>query len=79
MLDAVGIHFAVWRFAFGDATKDAGSLFWFETFDGRIQKLAVSEMVLIMVCKRVAVLSHDVSLWINLHHDTAAVFLPQRE
>jgi hypothetical protein len=50
-----------------------------EWLQRRVEELAIVEMMLVMVGERIAILLNHVARWVDLHHHTAAVFLPHGE
>lgn len=79
VFDAVAVGFAVGCFAVRNAAWDGLCLFFCEGLERGVQNAAVVHVVLVMVCKRIAMFSNHFSERINLLHHTSSIFLPQRE
>ena len=79
MLDTITIHFPIGGFASWDPPQHSRSSLRFKTLDGRVKQFSVIEMVLIVMCKWIAMFSHNLPTWVDFHHDTTPIFLPKRE
>jgi hypothetical protein len=79
VLDAISIHLSIRSFGIRYTTQHTGTFLCAKLLYSRIKQLAIVQMVLIVMRQRIAVFPYDVALWIDLHHDTATILLPERE